>query len=77
MEQIGKRKWVEIPVNAATTLRDNIVIQLGSEQGGQPKYMTDAKSKLMIEQGCFGGGNHPPKHPQSLVLIACLLQRFC
>jgi len=35
-------------VNAAITLRDNIVIQLASEQAGQPKYMTEAQSRLMI-----------------------------
>jgi HCOMODA/2-hydroxy-3-carboxy-muconic semialdehyde decarboxylase len=35
-------------VNATITLRDNIVVQLGSEQAGQPKYMTEAQSKLMI-----------------------------
>ena len=35
-------------VNAALTLRDNIVVQLGSEQAGKPKYMTEAQSKLMI-----------------------------
>jgi 3-hydroxy-2-methylpyridine-4,5-dicarboxylate 4-decarboxylase len=35
-------------VHAAITLRDNIVVQLGSEQAGKPKYMTEAQSKLMI-----------------------------
>jgi ribulose-5-phosphate 4-epimerase/fuculose-1-phosphate aldolase len=35
-------------INAAITLRDNIVVQLGSEQAGQPKYMTEAQSKHMI-----------------------------
>ncbi len=35
-------------VHAAIMLRDNIVVQLGSEQAGTPKYMTVAQSKLMI-----------------------------
>jgi 3-hydroxy-2-methylpyridine-4,5-dicarboxylate 4-decarboxylase len=35
-------------VHAAITLRDNILIQLGSEQAGKPKYMTEAQSKFMI-----------------------------
>ena len=35
-------------VHAAITLRDNIVVQLASEQAGKPKYMTEAQSKLMI-----------------------------
>jgi ribulose-5-phosphate 4-epimerase/fuculose-1-phosphate aldolase len=35
-------------VHAAVTLRDNILVQLGSEQAGKPKYMTEAQSKLMI-----------------------------
>jgi ribulose-5-phosphate 4-epimerase/fuculose-1-phosphate aldolase len=35
-------------VNAVITLRDNIAVQLGSEQAGQPKYMTEAQSKFMI-----------------------------
>jgi ribulose-5-phosphate 4-epimerase/fuculose-1-phosphate aldolase len=35
-------------VNAVITLRDNILIQLGSEQAGQPKYMTEAQSRHMI-----------------------------
>jgi 3-hydroxy-2-methylpyridine-4,5-dicarboxylate 4-decarboxylase len=35
-------------VHAAITLRDNIFVQLGSEQAGQPKYITEAQSKVMI-----------------------------
>jgi ribulose-5-phosphate 4-epimerase/fuculose-1-phosphate aldolase len=35
-------------VHAAITLRDNIVVQLGSEQAGKSKYMTESQSKLMI-----------------------------
>ncbi len=39
---------VESAVHAAITLRDNIVVQMGSEQAGKPKYMTEAQSKFMI-----------------------------
>lgn len=39
---------VAAAVHAAVTLRDNIVVQLGSEQAGEPAYMTEAQSKLMI-----------------------------
>jgi 3-hydroxy-2-methylpyridine-4,5-dicarboxylate 4-decarboxylase len=35
-------------VHAVITLRDNIVVQLGSEQAGQPQYMTEAQSRMMI-----------------------------
>jgi 3-hydroxy-2-methylpyridine-4,5-dicarboxylate 4-decarboxylase len=35
-------------VHAAIALRDNIVVQLGSEQAGKSKYMTESQSKLMI-----------------------------
>jgi len=39
---------VAAAVHAAITLRDNIVVQLGSEQAGNPKCMTEAQSKFMI-----------------------------
>ena len=35
-------------VHGAITLRDNIVVQLGSEQAGNPKYMTEVQMRLMI-----------------------------
>lgn len=35
-------------VHAAIILRDNIIVQLGSEQAGSPRYVTELQAKLMI-----------------------------
>jgi ribulose-5-phosphate 4-epimerase/fuculose-1-phosphate aldolase len=39
---------VPLAVHAAITLRDNIVIQLGSVMAGRPKYITRSQAKHMI-----------------------------
>jgi ribulose-5-phosphate 4-epimerase/fuculose-1-phosphate aldolase len=35
-------------VHAAIILRDNIIVQLGSEQAGSPRPVTESQAKLMI-----------------------------